>query len=252
MTHLIEEQLILYYYGEAGNDEAVDAHLAACASCRTNYQELQRVLAAVDTLPVPELPADYGQRVWRRIEPGLASGWRARWRLFPSIPRWATAGAMAALLLAAFLVGRFWPGGEPATVEQLSVDRVRERILLSSVADHLERSQRVLVEILNRSGEVGIDISADQSQAQDLLDANRIYRLSAAAAGEPAVSEVLDELERILLEIAHGSSRLSAAELGVIRDRIESQGILFKIRVIGSRMRERQNAEARELARRSS
>jgi hypothetical protein len=159
---------------------------------------------------------------------------------------------MVVLVLAAFLVGRYWPGSEPVPVEQLSVDRVRERILLASVADHLERSQRVLVELLNRSGGDGVDILADQRQARDLLDANRIYRLSAAAAGEPAVSNVLDELERILVEITHASSTLSAPELAGIRDRIESQGILFKVRVIGSRMRERQKAEARELARRSS
>ena len=54
MNHLNDEQLVLYHYGEAqGRNDAAE-HLEVCESCRANYQALRRVLAAVDTMPVPE------------------------------------------------------------------------------------------------------------------------------------------------------------------------------------------------------
>jgi len=50
---------------------------------------------------------------------------------------------------------------------------------------------------------------------------------------------VLEELERLLLDVAHGPSRLSSEDLSALRSRIEEQGVLFKVRVIGSTLRER-------------
>jgi hypothetical protein len=51
---------------------------------------------------------------------------------------------------------------------------------------------------------------------------------------------VLDELERVLLEVAHSPSKLDSTEFEQVRQRIESQGILFKIRVVSSNLRERE------------
>lgn len=247
MKHPSEEQLLLYHYGEAGGGE-VEAHLAACDPCRTAYDSLRRVLAVADAAPVPERGEDYGAEVWRRIEPRLGEdsqpGWAARARsrfgaagalLFR--PRsWALAGAMAALVIAAFLAGRISTRtprpGQPAS------EMVRERILLVTVGEHLERSQMVLVELANTAPRERVNIAAEQRWAEDLVDANRLYRQTAARSGDVAIASVLDELERVLLEIARSPSELSRDELEKIQRRIESQGILFKVRVIASRVRE--------------
>jgi hypothetical protein len=130
--------------------------------------------------------------------------------------------------------------------------QIRERVLLASVADHLERSQMILLDLSHVSGNHEIDISADQAWAQELLAENRIYRQSALKSGEVGTASVLEDLERILLEIANSPSRITSAELAEIRQRIEAQGIIFKLRVIGSSMRQKQDEAARELARRSS
>ena len=98
MTHLNEEQLILFHYGEEKYSEpaerrAVAGHLAACAACRTNYESLQRVLAAVETVPVPERPEGYGGEVWSRLRPRLDSApGKASRRI--SSPRGRTAPAI--------------------------------------------------------------------------------------------------------------------------------------------------------------
>lgn len=249
MQHPGEDQLVLYYYGEGPDGRSIGEHLASCAECRSRYDTLQNVLAAVTTAPVPERSEDYGAAVWQRVRHGVPQRRGFRWaELLWSPPRWAVAGAMAVLLVAAFVAGRFWPRSEaPRSSPSLAnAGKVRERILLVAVGDHLDRSQMVLVELVNTRANGSVDISAEQERAEDLLDANRLYRQTAATAGETAMASVLDDLERILLEIAHSPSTISSREFDEIRSRIESEGIIFKIRVVGSNVRGREMAAIRQ------
>jgi hypothetical protein len=115
-------------------------------------------------------------------------------------------------------------------------------ILLTSVADHLDRSARVLTDIMNASDR-GDDISTEQRWAVDLLDASRLYRQDAVDAGEQSVANVLDELERSLLEIVHSPSQISAADLEQIRRRIDAAALLFKVRVMRDELRQREEPD---------
>src|SRR5205823_944271 len=83
----------------------------------------------------------------------------------------------------------------------------------------------------------------EQHSAEDLVDASRLYRQTAAEAGDIATANVLDELERTLLDIAHGPSKLGETELKQMQQRIEAQGLIFKVRVVGSRARHAQRAQ---------
>ena len=152
MTHPNEEQLIAYRYGDVSEIQeraAIERHLATCDGCRTSYQALQRVLAAVEAAPVPERDASYGSRVWQRIGPQLDQRERLDWRAWLVPRRWVAVGAMAALVFAAFLAGRFWP--RPTQQESAGPIpvQVRERILLVAVGDHLDHAQMVLAELVN-------------------------------------------------------------------------------------------------------
>ena len=79
----------------------------------------------------------------------------------------------------------------------------RQRILITSVADHLDRSERVLTDIMNapvtRGG--GGDISTAQRWADDLLTTSRLYRQDAVDAGEQSVATVLDDIDLIAAEL---------------------------------------------------
>jgi len=241
MTHLSEEELILHYYGEEGDTLAAERHLEDCENCRALYGSLQRVLNVVDSLPVPERDAEYGERVWRRIESRLPA---RRWRWSLAGPwRWTAAAAAAALLLTvAFLAGRHYPQAVRQPVTMAAADpQAGERILLLAVGDYLERSQMVLIELANASPKGTLDISTEQERAENLVSENRLYRQTAVHRGEAAVAGVLDELEQVLLEITHAPSRISPEELEKLRARFESEGILFKVRVLGSNVRNREN-----------
>jgi hypothetical protein len=251
MNHLTEEQLILHYYGEEPVDagapaEALDAlaierHLDDCPDCRTLYGSLQRVLNIVDSLPVPERPADYGAQVWQRISPKLP----ARRRGFGFLPapwRWAAAGAaFAALLITAFVAGRSYPNAirrtAPGVASNTPDPQGSERVLRVAVGDYLERSQMVLVELANADSKGPLDISAEQERAGDLVTETRLYRQTAAHTGDTRISSLLDELERVLVDIRNSPSQLTPGEVEGFRQRLESEGILFKIRVLGSNVR---------------
>ena len=112
----------------------------------------------------------------------------------------------------------------------------RERILVRTVAVHLESSERLLTEVANSEADGAVDLSAERRWAQDLLAANRLYRQSARNGGRPRIASLLDELEPLLLEIAHGPAEVPAAEIEDLRTRIEDQSILFKMRVTSQRL----------------
>jgi len=237
MNHLSEEQLVLHYYGEESDSPGADMHLEECAECRELYTSLQRVLNLVDTLPVPARPAEYGADVWKRIERRLP---RRRWFTMPTPWRWAAAAAvMASLLVVAFVAGRTFPqkNAHLAKMAANSDPKVREQVLLVAVGDYLERSQTVLVELANASSDGPLDISAEQERAEDLLTENRLYQQTAAHNGDTSVSSVLDELERVLVDISHQPSNLPAADVERLRDRLREEGILFKIRVLGANVK---------------
>ncbi len=109
-----------------------------------------------------------------------------------------------------------------------------------AVGDHLERSQIALIELVNSPSGSTVDISGEQERARDLVTENRLYRQAALTTGEPGVASVLDDLERVLVEIANSPSRMTEDEFDQVRKRIEQQGIIFKVRVFGDSVRERE------------
>ena len=227
MNHLTEEDFVLQYYGEPTMQPNAAAHLAACDGCAARFEELQRVLNSLDHGAVPERGEDYGAEVWARIRPRLAArpAAVANWRV------WGALAAMFVVSVAGFLLGRSSSTQKPA-----DSGSVKERILLVALADHFERSQMVLAEISNaEAGRNGsLDLSFERSEAGDLLDANRLYRLTAVANGNTAAASLLDDLERVLVDISHAPEQINRNEIETLRGRIEDQGLTFKVKVFST------------------
>lgn len=245
--HLTEEALILHYYGEPDPDSGAERHLDGCADCRFALARLSETLSMVDAQTAPEPLAGLEERVWARVKSDAIlrrQSWFAR--LFDVTPRWAVAGGVAVVVLAAFLAGRLTrPPAEQATTEpQVATAPApadpAERVLLVAIGDHLDRSQLVLLELLNADTARGSNIEDEQERARDLVAANRLYRQTATQAGDAGVTDVLDALERVLLEIANSPSNVSARDLEALRRDIDQRGILFRVRVVQSEMRQRE------------
>jgi hypothetical protein len=252
--HPSESDLVLFHYREGAGRGPVESHLDTCDACRASYQALLRTLATFESLTVPEPDEGFEARMWQRVQPGLAAPAERRWPSVFSPARLALAGAMAVLLIGAFVVGRQWPRPEPAVTPTAvaNADAERDPVLFIAVLDHLDRSERALTELVNAAPRRTVDISAERGLARELVPANRLIRQSATEVGEAGMASLLDDLERVLLEIAHSPSEVSSEQFNEIRDRIESQGIIFKVRVLGSDVRDRQMEAARALARQRS
>jgi len=236
MTHLDEERLVALCFGDGTPADV--AHAASCPECAAAAERLRAMLAAVEPGDIPERDEHYGSVVWERLQARLLA--ERRWMRRSALrQRAVTWGALAASLLIAFLAGREFPRPAPPVAEAIP-EAARERILLLAVGDHLERSQVLLVELTN-AGPGAALVPAAQESAEALVSANRLYRASAIQAGDTGVASVLEELERILVEVAHQTPGASAKEMEHIRRRIEDRGILFKVRVIESQVRERGN-----------
>ena len=262
--HPTDDDLILHFYRESSEAEAarVDQHLAACTACREEYARLQRVLAMVDAQPAAEAPPGFERVMWARVQPQLEAARPAGWRTWFTMPRLALAGGMAAMVMAAFVAGRVSmgtggsgnPGGVPPQVAsgqtgagtrggQPSPDELLpERVLLTAAGDHLERSQIVLVELLN--ADAAFPMTGERERAADLVAESRLIRQSAAQAGEAGIIDILEDLERVLQEIANGPDESTAQELQSLRQQIEARGILFRVRVMSSEMRQRERSPA--------
>ena len=259
--HFSEDELTLYYYGEGRRRHDVERHLDACGDCAATYREIASILAMIAAPEVPERGDQYGLEVWQRIRhklPERESGFSRFSRFwgfsgFSDFPRFGVAAATALLMIAAFIGGRVWQqrsaapaattaanpgnGEHPENAANRGAANSANQILLTSVADHLDQSERVLTDIMNAPRG---DISVEQRWANDLLDASRLYRQDAVDAGERSVAAILDDLERSLIEIVNSPSKISAADLEQIRRRIDAASLLFKVRVMSEELRQRE------------
>jgi hypothetical protein len=261
MTHMAEDDLVALALDEAPDDlrAAAEAHLPACADCTAAMAEIRATLAATAAVEVPDPGDEYGAQVWAAIEAHLPARERdtptsgaarqpaavgARWR------PWLAAAAAVFMAAGGYWLGRqsvtppstgAGPTGTTASSAARPAAGIRERVVLTALGEHLERTERTLVELVNSDPSAQVDISAEQAWARDLLAANRIYRQSAGAEG-PALSQVLEDLEPVLMEIANSPSRLTSEQFETLRARIDARSLVFKVRVTGAGVRARAQA----------
>ncbi|MEA2162679.1 MAG: hypothetical protein QOK37_806 [Thermoanaerobaculia bacterium] len=251
MQHLTEEQLIGHYYDDG--DALADAHVGSCDECRSQLDTLRDVLALVNHLPIPEKSEAYGEEVWTRLRWKLGNG-RRRARV------WGTISAIAAALALAFIGGMFWHARtqqiqQPATVvahntppasaaapASNSSSSSRDRLLLVVVSDHLDSSERMLLELSNADPKQPLDVTAESKRAGELVASNRIYRQTATRRGETRIASLLSDLEPVLLELSHSGSTLSPDEIAALQKRIDAKGLLFKVRVVSAQVSGQESA----------
>jgi hypothetical protein len=233
--HPGEEDLVLYYYGDAADSAGVEDHLAACAACREEYAGLQRTLNSVTAMPAPERGPAYEAQVWQRVQGELGLRPKRRFRWIPDVPRWAVAGALTTLVAISFFAGRWSMKPQAPANIAASPSAVRQGILLDALGDHLDRTQIALVTLENASN---AQTALDRSQTEDLLQENRLYRQAARQDGEAQSAAVLEDIERLLMEMANASD----SDLDSLRRRVAEQDLLFKIRVLRAQVTERERS----------
>lgn len=251
MKHLSEEELVELYYesrdaqaDEQGsnlhmNHVLAEKHMQQCEACATAYDELARVLASAEGEPVPERGAEYGAQVWQAIRgsvPVYEPKCRQAWWLWP---RWTYAVAGVLLLAGTFYAGKIWERTH-TTTQVRNPQQGRERVVLFVLDGHLDRSERLLVQLSHAGDDAGAKsqpVSLPlQAEARQLLADNRLYRQSVGQAKDPLLAGALDHLERVLVEVANSPDDLSAADVEQMEKELNTDGLLFEIRVLRARV----------------
>ncbi len=253
MMHVTEEEMIAEVYGESGQTAAVERHLAGCGECAQAFAELKRDLADLDRVEAPERDADYGGRVWASIAPLLPEyapdkrrWWAGAWAVSNWMRGVGYAAACALLAASAFYAGRVWEKSKqpPVATEEHKTPQAKQPIVVVVLDDHLDRSERFLVELKHADVDPAQMASPLRDEARILLAANRVCRKNLARTGDPAVATALDHLDSLLGEAANTPGGLNAQAIAKLQDEMNADGLLFEVRVLRSRISSHKRAEA--------
>jgi len=151
------------------------------------------------------------------------------------------AAACSLLLAGAFFAGRVWEQRkQPHSVSvnkpaSQNVPPVKQRVVVVVLGDHLDRSERLLVELKHADAESTETIAPLRDEARTLLAANRTFREEAAQADDPELATALKQLGGLLGELANQPGGLSAEAVSKLQKEMKSDRLLFEVRVLRSR-----------------
>jgi hypothetical protein len=250
--HPSEDDLILHFYGEGhpGTERRVDDHLRDCGRCRASWTELSETLKLVDAARLPEAPSGFENVMWARVEQALmrpiAPPRRATWTLGRLVPLTALAALVVAAVALAVMTQRrpvgpatVTPASPPASTTAARPDHTRERVLLTALDSHFEQTELLLVELMNAPDAARSDFDFERTTADGLVTTGRLYRATAEQTGHPQIAQTLEDLELVLVEVARSPKKIDRQEFKSLRSRIDDEGLLFKVRTVGTEIRER-------------
>lgn len=249
MKHLTEEELVAQAFGERGGEgeAAAERHFAGCEVCAGRYAALMTDLAALKPVSTPERDDGYGQRVWASLAPGLPvyAAEKRRWlNPLSSLVTWkglVYAGACALLVGGAFFAGRNWDHWRQpqVTAEKQVAPDAKQPVVLVILGDHLDRSERLLVELKHADAGSAEMVSPMRDEARSLLAANQVCRRDASQIGDPALETALDRLDPLLTELANQPGGLNRETITRLQTEMNADGLLFEVRVLRARLPDR-------------
>jgi hypothetical protein len=252
MTHLSEEELIAHAYGE-GETAAVKRHLEGCTECSNTYSAIKSDLAEMKFAEPPGRDAGYGEKVWASLSGSLPAYELATWNwLRGGLWRGLSYAAACALLLACtFAGGRLWERKQAQSIAKISSQKKEQqvahvpqpgRVVVVVLSDHLDRSERLLVELKHADAENIEMASPLRDEARSMLAANRICRQNARQQDDPRLATALDRLDHLLEELANQPGSFNVATLSRLQSEANADGLLFEVRVLRSRLPDQQTA----------
>ena len=192
--------------------------------------------AASDYREPPETPREamweriQAARAGRELREAAARRRRGRWM------RWGI--GIAAVLVAGIAIGRLSaPGGSPArrvAPTASAAGTTGSRALVAyrvAAAEHLGRVEAFLT-LFRREAEAGRVDGDLHVPARNLLSDTRLFQAS-PAADDPALREVLGDVELVLAQIAQYTEEPSRRQdLRFIDEGMEQRGVLLELRTV--------------------
>lgn len=221
-----------------------EEHLQQCANCRAELDALKTVISEASILERVAAP----DSLWTRIESELdfvdaaipvktSKHFSELWDRFEEafripIPAIKTIGVLAILLIGIFLGRNFFPARESANLAHQTDVQGAETELISQRADrYFEKSKILFLGIVNAETrrEENPNWSTEKRVAQNLVKEAAFLKDGLSQMRNERIKQLVEELELILLEIAHLEEQHNVENIELIKSGIDRKGLLLKI-----------------------
>jgi hypothetical protein len=250
--------LTLHFYGEAEEPEAIQRHLEACASCAALWEGTVRDLRAVDAAAVfpREDEVDWAEFARRTVERARAVERDPRDTRIATFPARAArrrtllwAGVVAAAAALVVLAGlRMRPAapapplavahGAGAALEGPDQTRfLQESVTRQAAARSLKDGRALLVDLMQapvrcRRSDGSYDVALEKARANELLRRVNLYQGSLAGPGDRRLSDLLGQLESMLLQVSSMDDCTAVQAIHDLRAAIERRQLLLRIDLV--------------------
>ena len=278
--HLSDNQISEYALQLMDTDRrgAAEAHLSRCVVCAAQVASVEAALSLASATQVPVANTEQVEASWQVILDHVAAaandesavssvdqaqapssggvptaagdrtephrtGWVDWFRpVFAGMPTWSLQMAQVVILAglgfaaAWYLAGQGWlPGTQPPqeiTQEgsSPSVDSTRSWLAANGYAEQLEV---LLLDLAHGDDRSGAALTPTVKEvSRNLLTDARWYRRAADRSGDPVLTELLSEIELLLLAVATVPDGQEGELVAILRDLIDEQDLLWRLRSV--------------------
>lgn len=247
----IQNSLYDYIRGELDESrrKEIEAHISSCDRCYAEHQILKegvRLFPAPQTNPSAEKSEAYWHDFALTVEQRIQSGEKKRtstnplWETIESLFTYrksyvATfAGGMAVVLLALIL----WSSTRILQKEEKQLAEggltTPAQLVRDELGNYFSKSKNLFVGITNIKMERGerVDLSVERTAARSLILQARYLNEQTTDA---RAQQLLQDLERILIELANMEEQVDLPDVELLRTGIRQENMLFKIRMAEER-----------------
>ena len=220
-----EDLIFAYQDGQLAEPEKAgfDLHLRACPACNARFEEFAKIASLMQKAAVPVPGADF-DKSWRKIAAALipAPPRQVQWL---RSPRWllVTAGFLAFFILGVAAARLYF---FPARTDSAAAF---DAPFMYSARDYFAALQPVFAEFSNAPERDGGGTTGE-ARIRLLLGNLRLLRLRAERNRDSSLLRMLDDIELVLLEIAH-LDRSDPENSRLVGALIQEKGIPMKMKV---------------------
>ena len=244
-----QELIAAHWFGDLSHKEnhTLMVHVESCDACREALELGANTLNTIGKPVTPELPEHFWEGYWLRLTQKMdrnktpeRRAWsvelpeflRAQW---PPILRLSAA---AAIFVAGILISRIWwmPQQSTQIAEQPQPPANYKVIPVDARTDDLLSRSKVLLIGLNSLDtesvkEKEFSFAPQRKASKELLAETAELRKAAGAKPDQQFVELMNQLEIVLLQIAHLEAEHDINAVELVQTSIAREGLLLKINI---------------------
>jgi len=237
---------------DAEQKNFLETHISICEECESEYDKITSTLKVMEKRARPEPEQAYWNGYWkklaRRMEeeksmaPKTESGRRTFTHAFTFAPKWAlqTAAALVLVVLGVYL-GKIIFSPSASTIQQArQLPAVASQVEPSTeyvqrAQNYIERSKLILLALINFDPETedsyALDLPYQQQVSRELVREASFLKQGIADPDQRRLHDLITDLEVILLQIANLESERDFEAIELVKEGVDSRGILLQIHV---------------------